>query len=267
MRTIAVVLLLVSSMTVPVDAHDYWLQPQQFFLSKGEATTVKLFVGDHFADEAERSFQSKKTVRFQLISRNQSRDLETAAKDGKKTIATIAPDGPGNHLVVLERDWSQIELSPATFNNYLKHEGLASILESRRKAGEEKTVGRERYRRYLKALVQVGDKSDDTHSRRLGQRLEILLHTNPYQCKQGDSLTASVLFDGKPLQNAQITAYNRASGDTKTQNIKTDDRGRAQIRLDRSGIWLIRLVHMRRCNKVDGIDWESFWAAYTFELK
>ena len=267
MRTVSATVLLVSAMTVPVNAHDYWLQPQKFFLAEGESTTVKLYVGDEFVSDAERSFQSKKTVRFQLVSRNLSRDLTKAAKDRKAPVATIASDHPGNHLVVMERDWSQIELSPKMFEKYLKHEGLASILDMRQKSKEENTLGRERYRRYLKVLVQVGDKSDDTHSRRLGQRLEILLHTNPYQCKKGDSMTVSVLFDGKPLRKAQITAYNRMSGETKTQKLKTDKNGRTQVLLDRSGIWLIRLVHMQRCKNVDGIDWESFWTAYTFELK
>ena len=77
----------------------------------------------------------------------------------------------------------------------------------------------------------------------------------------------SVLFEGKPLRGAQVAAYNRNGNDTKTQEARTDDKGRVQFMLDRSGLWLIRLVHMQRCKNVRGFDWESFWAAYSFQLK
>lgn len=263
--TVAMSVLLATSSSAR--AHDYWLQPQQFSLSEGKTTSVRLFVGDHFVSEAERQYGGKKTVDFQLISRKGTIDLKAAAKEGERPVATIAPKGVGNHLVVMERDWSHIELAAEKFNKYLEHEGLSRILELRSKAGEEKTAGRERYRRYLKALVQVGDASDDTYKRKTGHRLEILPHTNPSTSNTGDRLAVSILFEGKPLRDAQIAAYNRNGDDTQTQEARTDDKGRVRFKLDQSGLWLIRLVHMQRCRNVRGYDWESFWASYSFRLK
>lgn len=47
--------------------------------------------------------------------------------------------------------------------------------------------------------------------------------------------------------------------------VRTDARGRARFRLDRSGTWLVRLVHMEPSSEA-GIDWRSYWASLTFEL-
>ncbi|MEO1978888.1 MAG: hypothetical protein ABGZ24_00045, partial [Fuerstiella sp.] len=60
--------------------------------------------------------------------------------------------------------------------------------------------------------------------------------------------------------------YNRHSDDTKTQEARTGEDGQVKFTLDRSGLWLIRLVHMQRCNGVPDIEWESFWAAYSFQM-
>lgn len=267
LKRATVAMFVVFAMTQPGGAHDYWLQPQRFFLSTSETTAVHLFVGDHFISETERPFQVKKTVAFQFISQNEARDLKATAKDGEKPVCTIAPKRTGSHVIVMERDWSHIEIEAAKFNKYLKHEGLTAILEMRRTAGEDKDVGRERYRRYLKALIQVGDKSDQTYARKIGHRLEILPRTNPYTSNTGDRIAVSVLFEGKPLRGARVAAYNRSGDDTKTQEARTDDQGQVQFMLDRSGHWLIRLVHMQRCENVRGFEWESFWAAYSFQLK
>ncbi len=259
--------LIISFIAFPVAAHDYWLQPHQYFLDPDETTPVRLFVGDHFSSESEKTFSAKKTTAFQLISKDLKTDLRPGATDGQKPVCRITPATSGGHLVAMQRDWSHIELKATKFNDYLQHEGLASIAELRRNAGEENTVGRERYRRYLKALIQVGEEHDETYKKKIGHRLEIQPQSNPFSLNTSDTLTVSVLFEGKPLRGVQVAAYNRHGNDTKTQEAKTDGGGHVRFRLNQSGLWLIRLVHMRRCNDVADIDWESFWAAYSFQIK
>ena len=260
--------LLVLFATSPcVIAHDYWLQPERFSLNVGQSTAVRLFVGDHLSNESERAFQKQKTVRFQRISQMQTEDLKPKGKEGSKPLCTIAPQRGGNHLIVLERDWSHIELPAAKFNSYLQHEGLSDILQERRQAGEDQAVGRERYRRYLKTLLRVNNQTDETYAHKAGHRLEILPLTNPSAADVGDQLTVSVLFDGKPLPRAQVAAYSRGKEGTKAQEVRTGAKGQVQFTLDHSGLWLIRLVHMQRCRDERDFDWESFWAAYSFSVE
>ena len=46
---------------------------------------------------------------------------------------------------------------------------------------------------------------------------------------------------------------------------RTDAQGRARLRLDRPGVWLVKAVHMIPAPAGAGADWESFWASLTFE--
>ena len=61
-------------------------------------------------------------------------------------------------------------------------------------------------------------------------------------------------------------AFN-GDGTHRTSTLKstTDSQGVTQFKLERDGLWLIRLVHLIP-SSVDYSDWESYWASYTFEL-
>ena len=129
---------------------------------------------------------------------------------------------------------------------------------------------RERYRRHLKTLVQVGAPGkDDLHRRRLGQALEIVLLQNPYQLDPGATLQVQVLFQGNPLSDALVKAYNRdAGGSVIKAKARTDAQGIARFKLNHKGFWLLRLVHLQPCRgDCRFADWESNWASYSFGLE
>ena len=250
-----------------VQAHDYWLQPDRFFLQVNDTVSVHLFVGHDFADEVERPFQAKPTLRFQLVSQKSTRDLTQAGIEGKKPTATLSLRNPGTHWLLMERDFFQITIEAEKFNRYLKHEKLDAILKARRKLGEEKKPGRERYCRSLKSLLQAGEKSDDTWKRILKQRLEIVPLANPADLKPGGTLRVRILFAGKPLAHVTVFRLSRAGKQVKSSSSQTDKNGVAVIRIGEKGIHLVRLVHMRRCVGDPKADWESFWSAMTFAVR
>ena len=86
---------------------------------------------------------------------------------------------------------------------------------------------------------------------------------NPYAKKPGDKLKFQILFDTKPLAGYAVFADNR---DGTTQKITTDKHGKFSIKPDHIGLWLVRLVVMKRCTETDcgEADWQSFWGALTF---
>lgn len=252
---------------LPAFAHDYWLEPDAFFLPVGEEVNVRLHVGDDFKSEAERPFQKKPTVKFQLLSAKETLDLAAAGKEDQKPVARVKAKAPGNYLIALERAPQKITLAADKFNAYLAEEGLDAILEQRRKAGEDKAEGRERYSRSIKCLLQAGDQRDDTYKQVLGQRLEIVPQANPYALKAGAELAVLVQFEGKLLAGARVFAHHRDGEKVATQKLTTSKEGIAVVKLDKAGTWLVRLVHMRRCADDKEIDWESFWGALTFAVK
>lgn len=82
--------------------------------------------------------------------------------------------------------------------------------------------------------------------------------------RPGQDLVVRVQFHGVPLANARLEAFSRDGSDVRAAEYLTDAGGRIRVRIDRSGVWLLRMVHMIRCEKCDDADWESFWASYTF---
>ena len=85
-----------------------------------------------------------------------ARDLLAQGREAATPFALLSAKRAGQHLLILQRDWAHIELEAEKFDNYLEHEGLEGILKLRREAGEDKSVGKERYRRYIKSLLKVG---------------------------------------------------------------------------------------------------------------
>jgi uncharacterized GH25 family protein len=252
---------------LPGAAHDYWLVPDAFFVKPGDETALHLHVGDDFVSEKERPFQKTPIVRFNLVHGKETMDLIPLGVEDKTPFAKVALKKAGTYLVRMDRSPQKIELDPEKFNKYLADEGLDAILEQRKKLGEDKQPGRERYSRCLKSLLQCGDERDATATAAVGQTLEIIPLDNPYSLKGGDTLKVRVLFDGKPLKGAKVFAHRRAGDKVTTQAATSDADGTAAFKLDGEGSYLVRLVHMRRCAGVEGVDWESFWAALTFGMK
>jgi uncharacterized GH25 family protein len=239
-------------------AHDYWLEPESFRARPEETVALRLFVGEKLTSEGERPFQKKPTLTFQMISAKKTVDPIPAGNEDKAPVARLLPKDEGTYLIALERGAHFIKLDAKKFNDYLAEEGLDSILEERRKAGEEKSEGRERYRRFLKSLIQVGDRREDTFKKIIGQKLEIVPQANPYDLKPGDALPVLLLFEGKPMAGVRIESHCRGDDKVTTRAAITGKDGIASVKLDRAETWLIRLVHMRRCADRDEADSESF---------
>jgi uncharacterized GH25 family protein len=248
-------------------SHDYWLEPEAFFTSAGSAVNVRLFVGEGLKSEEERPLQKERTLRFQMFSAGKVRDLLAEGQEGQMPVTRLSFGQAGNYLVAMERKAQPITLDAKKFTTYLAEEGLEAIIAERERLGEGNAEGRERYSRYLKLALQVGDRHDGECQRAVSQRLEIAPLSNPYALKIGDTLKARILFEGRPLAGAKVFTNSKYQDEIKEHATMTDKDGMVSLVLDRPGQWLIRLVHMRRCQGCADADWESFWGAYSFGLK
>ena len=220
----------------------------------------------HLESDAEIPLQVERIERFSLFWGEEKLDLVASGQDGKPPVAKITPKAAGGHLIAMNRRPSVIKLEADKFTAYLKEEGLDAIVSRREALGETKREGRERYTRYLKSLIQVGDQHDETYRRVVGHRLEIIPLVDPSSRKPGESLSVRVMFEDKPLVGAKVFALTRVDKTLHSQSSTTNSDGQATFRLDRSGNWLIRLVHMQRAPDGGDVEWESFWGAYMFGI-
>lgn len=250
-------------------SHDYWLHPRKFILSKGDTLVVHLFVGDKLNREIEREFQKNMTRRFELITDERRFNLIDESKDGEVPVLTKKVDFEGLGLILMERDFAYIELKPEEFSEYLEHENLDDVKKIWEKTGKRK-VEKERYSRFLKSLIVSGSNfKGEVYKKVFGLKLEIVLLKNPYELSVGDSIEAKILFDGKPLPDKIVMIYNQdlKEGKFTEQKVKTDKDGIVKFKLTSDGFWLIRLVHLLPCNGCKDVNWESFWASFSFEIR
>jgi len=251
----------------PAQAHDYWLSPA-VVVSRGPVTVpVSLFVGEGLVPEEEKAHQATRAVLLQHWFAGGSEDLLPRAVEGAKPAFSFSAKAPGGHLIVLERNAAHIEMAAPKFEAYLLEEGLASIVQERKRRGETDKPARERYTRYLKALVQVGDQRDEAYRAGPKQALTIDPGENPVFIASGGTLEVVVLFRGEPLAGATLEALSRDGERVTKQVLVTDANGVGHVALEGAGVRLLRMVHMIHCDDCKGADWESFWASYLFGTK
>lgn len=248
----------------PAVAHDFWLAPSELVLDGDREVTISLLVGEGLVSEQEKPFDPGRFPRLVRLHAGRAEDLIGSAVANAKPMLRLPVRGAGGHLLVVDRSPSRIELLPKKFEAYLREEGLEAIIGERAKLGEAAKPGRERYSRYLKALIQVGATRDETYRTVMDQTLELVPEANPAFVEPGGTLSVVVRFRGKPLAGAELEAFGKGQGGTGKASHRTDAEGRVKVAIDRRGTWLLRLVHMERCQACPDADWESFWTAYTF---
>ncbi len=245
-------------------AHEYILIAYKYFLQRGDKLEVHLFVADGFNVEMERPLQKGITTNFALITEKGTSDLLTAGTEGQLPIVEKEVDFGGLGLLHMERDFAFITLENEKFKNYLKEDYIENILID----AVNKTEQKERYSRFIKALVQSAPiPFDSLYKKRIGQKFELILLQNPYELKPGSKLQVQVLFEGKPLAGKMITARNRTGNKPAlSQTSRTDGKGICSFTLTREGDWFVHATHMLASPKEAGTDWDSFWASYSFGL-
>jgi uncharacterized GH25 family protein len=162
---------------------------------------------------------------------------------------------------------NRLDLEAAKFNDYLLHDGLPHVLAGRMDRGEMDRDATERYSKYVKCLVPIGGVADANAAQVvLGHELEIVPLADPLAVSAGETLAVRVLFQGRPLERANLCWDHPGNGEDFTGQTWTDRGGDALIPIARSGLMTLRLVHMTR-PMTDDYEWESFWASYTFQVR
>lgn len=264
MKRLALALLFVPNIAA---AHDHWLIAEPFFVAPQNTTIVHHHLGSGFKSEEERAWEPPLTTRFELHTEKAVVNLlERMPQPGKKPpIVALKLEDPGTHLLVLDRKLASIVLPAPELDHYLVEEALEHIRAERKKRGEQDRFGREKYTRHLKALIQSGDKTNELPQKIIGQTLELVPLANPYAKGKGSRLPVKLLFEGKPLAGTRITAFLEGG---HHEHVTTAEDGTAELSLHKGGTWMIRALHMRRCQKnCEEHDWESFWASLTFAIR
>lgn len=254
---------LVILFSILVFSHEFWLQPTKFLLGVKESTTINVFVGEGFAGEKSdgSKYKVQKLDHFSVAGKE---DFTTNLLSTDLSLIKARFETEGNHLIAFNNTNKSISLPAIEFNAYLREEGLDDILEARIQSKDTLKDGKEFYQRCVKTLFQVGKKSDETYKINSGMRLELIPSSNPYMIRSADSLTFTVLFDNKPVNNALLLVWNNLNGKTAVVKYRTNSDGLVRFPIERKGRWMISSVKMIPFQGTGDADWQSFWGSYTF---
>jgi uncharacterized GH25 family protein len=259
-----IILTCILLITILVQAHEFWLQPDKFFYKPGEVMKISFNVGEDFMGEP---WNTKRTriERLELHQLDKTTDLRDSLIEDVKENLSLSLNAEGTHMLVMQSSHAFIELQAAKFNEYLKEDGLDEVLQYRQKNNLMDKPGKETYARYTKLMVQVGDKRDATYKKSAGLPLEIFIEKNPYNIALGEKVKFKIMFQNKPLFGARVMVWNRTNNLTTKQPVYTLQDGTIEARISNKGPWMISVVKMLP-SKEKNADWESYWGSLVFGI-
>jgi uncharacterized GH25 family protein len=243
-------------------AHDFWIEPSTFRPEVGERMSVALRVGQKVQGDPMPRIPTL-IERFVLVSAKSESNI--LGMPGSDPAGVVLVNAPGLQWLAYQSNPYPVSLDAKKFEDYLKEEGLERVIATRAKKGQSNAPGRERFYRCAKALLDVAGAPTSAETA-LQFTLELIPRKNPYALHAGDKLPVMLLYRGKPLANVLIVAMNKAEP-VNAVRARTDAKGHATLPIARTGFWLVKAVHMEAAPPEAGVDWESWWASMTFELR
>lgn len=257
----AFVITLLLSASGWILAHDFWVDPGKYYVKAKHEIPVFLHIG-HPKEYFPYSRNPNHIIRFQLLEGKRKKNI--TGLPGQNPAGNIKLEVPGTHVIVYQSNPSLATLQPHAFNDYLQEEGLGWVIEDRKKYKEDKALGREYFSRFCKAIVVVDNKIDDTCLKPIGLPMEIIPEKNPLLATK--EVPIVVQLGGKPAANVMVEAISFKQPDLYYR-VRTDKNGRAVVPVTKKGKWLFAGVHMERLPQPSPIQWRSYWAALTFEIR
>jgi uncharacterized GH25 family protein len=244
----------------PLLAHDFWLEPSNYHAGRGENVEIRLRVGQHFDGDAVPR-NSASVLRFD--ARNGTVSRPVVGIDGVDPAGAVEIGADGVTLVAYVSRGSVVELTPQKLDQYAREEGLDLLRAEATKKRATNANVKDNFARSAKLIINHGS-AHRGYGAVLGLPLEIVPLSDPFVAPWRPAFR--VLFRGRPLANALLTAIPREGG-VPLPAVRTNAAGEAVLNLGRAGEWLIKSVHIIPSALAPRADYDSFWASLTFDSR
>ena len=267
-KNLFVGLLLSLFLILPAFAHDLFLKPDRFFAKVNENILMSVMNGTF--QKSEGAVAIARLTDVSVIAPSGVRASPKEAdftKNETTAFLNFKPAEAGNFVVGLSTALRENALAAKEFNEYLTLEGIPDVLDNRKRDKELDTDARYRYSKYVKTILQIGDKQTDSYKTALGYAVEMIPQQNPYQLKKGKTIEILCLKDGKPLVGQTVLTGRETNGKLAAEKaLRSDSKGIIKIKLDGAGKWYAKFINMVKIDDPK-LNYESKWATLTFEIK
>jgi uncharacterized GH25 family protein len=263
LRSTLVFLAMGGALAGTASAHDSWLEPKTFETHAGVLVPVAFYVGHH---GEQRSARLVPRPTWLLSIRDHGprgvTNLLSVREFRQRSALRYAT--PGTHVIALATGEFRNDMTPVEFPAYMEEEGLAAAQAAWKRAPVRSGKVREAYRRYAKALIQVGrSPTRGAPMQRLGQQLEIVPAANPLMLRGGDTLRATIWFAGRPLAGALVTLGSLDRPKDALLPLRSNAAGNVEFRMPASGRWMVNVVWSIPSRR-PGTDFETSFSSLTF---
>ena len=242
-------------------AHDTWLLPSRFSSASGRTVTVDLTSGMAFP-QLEYAIKPERVKRAVILCPSGEQALPDPKRKEKALRFAARCSDRGAAQIIVELAPKDLELTPDKVAEYLHEIGAEETAGRIWSAMPEPRRWRERYVKHAKTFVRFGSGSSASVPPAAGMSLEIVPEGDPTLLSVGGTLSLMLMNGGTPLADAKVGIVSPGAPDSFAT---TDATGRAKISLTRSGKWLLRFTHLRRCSIRD-LEWESDFTTMSFEV-
>jgi uncharacterized GH25 family protein len=256
------------SFILPVLAHEFWLEPQQYIFSRTDEINIRFKAGEHFRGENWTGNQEK-VKELKLYYADIIDDLTDALSEENGDSLQFSLHEEGTVVVTFNNLNSFINLEAEKFNAYLLEEGLQTVLDYRNQHNEKDSVGREFYQRSVKTIMQVGALKTEVYKKQTTLPVDIIPLSHPYKLNNGDTLKVKLLFKGEPLVNAKVRAWHKLLGKVKDTSYISNAKGEISFPVKTTGEWMLSCVTMIRVTDDTNptpvaASWQSYWGSVTW---
>lgn len=246
-------------------AHEFWIEPQAYQIEPGDTALATFHVGQEFKGP-NFLYIPGRTNLFEQVAGGQRSPVQATVGDNPAFQLSDAPEG----LLIVAHETSDSTLlyrEFAKFEKFVAHKDFKGLPEAHIARGLPQEGFRERYRRFAKALIGVGNAAGQDVE--IGMRTEIVAMANPYVDDVTKGMPVKVLFEQAPRADAQVELFEKAPDGTVSVTLhRTDDTGVAVLPVQTGHSYLVDAVVLLPLQPETENDpvWYSLWAALTFAV-
>ncbi len=257
MRKLHLTILFLLYSCVTASAHNYWIIPDTF--NPGESTIVEASFScghKYFMDGGVPDI-TKFNLNL-LTPQGITIPLAYSHVDSKAATIMVPVLGRGTYVIS----------ASSTMPSYWSETKKGWVPKPKNMVKDPIKGGK--YFKSLKTFLTVGSCSD-SYNKIMGYKIEIVPQENPTTLRPGQALPILVLYNGKPVEGANIfgifEGYSSKEKNSFPIETKTDKDGLARITMNRPGNWLIGAKYQFNTHGDKDADYENYRAYIMFHIK
>jgi len=251
-----------SLLTLPLCAHDTWVAPDRFAVRRGDTIELHMTSGMAFP-KLDTAIKPERVARALIRAGGRSSMMMPLRRGAHSLDFRIHSRSTGVATIAVDLKPNTIELSPKQVAEYLDEIGADAELRRMWADAPEPKRWRETYTKHAKSFVLV-ETPDDSWKAPMELAFEFVPLTDPTSLRVGGTLPIRLIESGKPLANFPVGVVHGTDGDATI--LKTDDEGRVDVPLPKSGRYMLRATHIRPAQRTDA-DWISDFTTVTLNVR